>query len=343
MVSINPDKLIRVFDGTSDPRRWIDTLRQTASIANWPEEYAVQVAKTKLTGSALRYVETCVPIGVELTMAELEAYLVAQYFPEEKLIVRLAKFSRCQQEASESLVAFSARVRDLGLRTCESAAEQSTLVPRLLAQFVHGIRNRATFDYIVMRDPRTLEEAVRAGLECESQYAAKQGRAQLVATFSPAASKRSGQPPRRGRSNSSRGRFQQNRRAQPQRQQFNAVHHSGSSGSNGRQQQQRADNNRSTSQVPASNSRPASQAKFCTWCREHNPASANGHFRSECRARLQAENKCFFCKREGHRANVCPDKNNRGAPVTNITESFEQMQVSSLQGNEVASSLLYCA
>jgi hypothetical protein len=166
---LNPDRLVRTFNGTSDPLRWTEQIRSAAALGKWPTSYTVLIARNHLTGEAQTYIENCVGIGEELTLGHLEALLKAQYRPDEKLIVRLQRFGRCMQETNETLMAYAARVRSLGLLTCDREEEKAFIEKHLLAQLIFGMQSCSVRNYILGRDPQTLHEAVSLGLEAEAQ------------------------------------------------------------------------------------------------------------------------------------------------------------------------------
>lgn len=173
---MTPERLIKSFDGQTDPERWIQSILDVARIAGWSAEYSTLVARSKLDGDALHFVEQCNPIGERLTLAQLEAYLVAQYKPKEKLFVRLHKFMKAQQLPDETLTLFAARIRSLGLDTCHTQAEKEGLESRMMAQFVFNLRSKEIIDYLATKEPSTLSEALELALNAESTILAKQTR-----------------------------------------------------------------------------------------------------------------------------------------------------------------------
>ena len=299
---VSPEKLIRTYEGLSDPEKWLETVKSAAQIGHWPEDYAVLIARSKLSGKALRFLDYCVPVGTTLTMSELSSYLISEYKPKEKLIVRLTRFVRCVQEPDEGLTAFAARTRSLGLNTCDNDQEKACVEPRLMAQFVNGLRRKDIYEYVSGRDPKTLAEALQFALDSEAQSRASSGRHMPVASLSFRPTGRPRNQDVAGNRNPSRqvpnspGRRRRTPTPPFRRNRSLSVHFAQGNG------------------TPPNGPR---NRVTCTWCETHNPTSKSGHTRGECRQRLRAENKCFLCKREGHFRQNCPF-GTRNPPVNSV-------------------------
>ena len=273
---VNPkaqEKLIRPYDGTSDPARWLDQIQRTGLSGKWSEEYCIQLIKSRLTGEALQYFETAVPPEEEegLTFSKLRAILVAQFKPEEKLIVRLQRFSMCVQESEESIMTYSAKIRALGIKSCDTETEKHALDSRLMAQFVSGLRLRSTYDFVMEKNPTTFQEAVAFAKESESQTLARRMRGAVLTPVKPFKSTESRamglspKPNKRAAVNVNQGRVSPQKAKQ-------------------------------------------GTSKSCSYCAQKRPNVMTNHGWSECRQRLFDEKRCFTCKRKECRADTCPYK-----------------------------------
>lgn len=288
------ERLVRTYDGSSDPERWFDSIREVGEIAKWSEDYAIMLIKSRLTGKALAYIENCLPVGEHIPIGELEALLVAEFKPKERLVVRLHRLISCSQDRDESVTAYAARLRAVGNSTCETDGHRSELDRTLLALFLPGLRKREVLDMLMSRDPKNFSEAVRLAQEAEAQLSATGRKAiSMVAHDGVYVHDPNAMAPIQFQ-NSSHGWSQQRRPAEEN--------------SRDRSSQRRPGRGSPASRRIRGGIAPQAQTgtRLCSWCATHTPSIMTNHERADCKKRLRSENRCFQCKRQGHVSADCP-------------------------------------
>ena len=292
---LNQEALLREYNGTSDPERWLKQLKDCATTASWSEPYTIQVARNKLTGAALQLMDYATTIEDEgsITFETFSAILLAEYKPEEKLIVKLQRFTLCSQEHDESILAFGARIRNLGLQTCTTTEEKKTLDSRLLAQFLHGIRRKEIYDVVISKNPEKFSTAVEIARGAETQIAARRGKNIVTSTITNG--RNQAKKPKKEIRTMSRGNKTQNTSFR------NFAR------------------------------RPNNVDKKCTWCTKQEPTKPTNHTWQECRKRLMSENRCFTCKQKDCRQETCPRQKNKS--ISNIQQDQTTKQNEDNQKN----------
>ncbi len=276
-----PENLIPLYDGTSDPRRWLATISDLVTLGKWSEDFTVRLMSTKLSGVAKTFIERSIQIGETATFDKFGTLLRSRFQPQSNLITRLVEFRNARQEPREQILDFASRLRMLGFDSCTSAAEVQTLGGRLIAYFLHGLHDKHIRDVVLIQKPQSFEDAIALAAEAKLESGSANPVPPSPSGLHLAQFGRSdpgSAPPARP------GRGSMNRERRPP------------GGPSARYSRPGP----STSQQP----RPPpgmGPGDPCAYCK------IPGHHRGICRKRLIDEGKCLKCRRSGHFSRECPD------------------------------------
>ena len=287
----NYAKLIWPFSGDTDIERYIAEFDKISSLAEWDEDYKTLLMRSKCIGRARDYIELAIPIGKDVTYSELCTLLKNEFKPLEKLAVRLKRFRECKQFPKESVTTFAARVRSLGLATCDLRSEEDSIDSRLLAQFLDGLRSRHVLEYILTKDAETFAGGIRLAREAESNA----GFLQSSHTVSAVDANTDPRIPSWNR--------------KTEENQYGRLHQT---------YPQKPIRRPPRPSTPNAVQRATRPSTMCTYCRKPN------HEERDCRLKLRNDGRCFACKERGHMAKNCTRRRANGVMRVNTTSSYQR-------------------
>jgi hypothetical protein len=273
---LKPEALLQTYDGSGSPVRWLASVGELVALGKWSETYTVRLLLTKLMGAARIFMDKAVPVGESLTFDKFGRLLQSRFQPRANLITRLLELRNAQQTRGEPMVEWASRIRLLGYDSCSSTAEVDTLGPRLMAYFLHGLRDKNVRDSVLLQKPQDLEGALTLSLEAEIEHGPARGNKPDLEIGISGLTANEAQRGQRVRPRTGGAAFGR-RTAGNKPQGWNQA---GIGARNGR----------------GAVVTPTERCDFCKF---------RGHAAGDCRKRLFEEGRCFKCKKSGHFAEAC--------------------------------------
>lgn len=161
-------------DSTLPIDEFISQIEDVSSVAEWPPTKIVALARTSLRGDARNYVRTHPELKSTTNWQIFRTLLKDRFDPKPDSQTIEKAFSNCYQMKNENLVAYSSRLRTIGIQLHEPGAndvEQRAIDrivdKRLLQQFTNGLLPSIQRD-VMIHSPKTFDEAIERAKKIES-------------------------------------------------------------------------------------------------------------------------------------------------------------------------------
>jgi hypothetical protein len=300
----NSAALVETFNGTSRPsvEVFVKSIERAAALSNYSEVQQLGLAKLKMRGAALEYLESDTVLDIYVKWDDFKKALLERY--QEKISVANATnmLANCMQKSGETVADYVTRLRVIGvkiLQPCTVAKKVlrvKMLDEQLCAQLLRGLKDDIR-RFVLSREPADLKEAIRIA-RLEEQNALTTRRVIAVVSAGVASAEEAKPyPPVRN--------FPPNRDAMPSRTFTNRPFNPSREYNPNKSYAQAAGQVR---EVPQQQNWRTSEetGKFCRSCK------LRSHWTKHCPT---YPNNCWFCGFSGHLSRFCPKRNQPPPPL----------------------------
>lgn len=172
------------FSGDEDSsaltiKGFVDLINTAAAIGGWADEMSCRVARLKLRGAARQFLEGSPELAAEKNWKTFSDALFARFRTAESSTTLATRFYGRDQRAGESPQSYAAALKQLAALLNESMGEPRTAEMRderrqwvantTRDKFVRGLRPEYR-RFVQVRQPKTLEEAIKSAVEESLNY-----------------------------------------------------------------------------------------------------------------------------------------------------------------------------